>query len=144
MIFVMLDELFDLAHSLIRVMEEESETLALVGRCPGLADLAEAKCKLVNQLESGLAKLNRRYADWPRDIGDEKRAQLDRILRDLAQAAKINADVLHRQIELSNDILSAVTHEMQRLTGRRSESYCPAGRVSLREGNAPLSINYQL
>lgn len=144
MIIAMVDELFGLVHSLIRVMEEESETLALVGRCPGLADLAEAKSKLVNQLESGLAKLNRRYADWPRDIGDDKRVEMDEILRDLANAAKVNADVLQRQIALSGDMLSAVSQEMQRITGRRSESYCPAGRVSLREGNAPLSINYRL
>ncbi|WP_145206480.1 flagellar protein FlgN [Sphingobium sp. B2] len=144
MITAMIDDLFGLVHSLIQVMEEESETLALMGRCPGLSDLAEAKGQLVNRLESSLAALNRRYADWPHDMGDEKRAEMDRILHDLRNAAKVNADILQRQIDLSGDMLSAVGQEMQRLTGRRSESYCPAGRVSLREGNAPLSINYRL
>lgn len=140
----MVDELVDLLVSLIQVMETESEKLALLGRCEGLAELAEAKRRLVNQIEGGVAALNRRYVNWQNDICDERRRQVADILSELNKAARVNVDVLERQIELSGDMLTAVTHEMQRLTGRRSEFYCPAGMISLREGNAPLSVNYRL
>jgi flagellar biosynthesis/type III secretory pathway chaperone len=138
------DVLIDTIDSLTGVMEEESENLALNGRCPGLAELAAAKSRLVDQLEGGTAQLFRQSPGWMDLLAQDDRTLLALRVGRLRDAATVNADVLERQISLTNEMMAAVGMEMQRLTGRRSEAYSAKGQVSLREANAPLSINYRL
>lgn len=144
MIDALIDDLTDTVLSLTGVIEEESEQLATLGRCPGLPVLAEAKQKLVNRLERSVAMLDRQDAGWHARIEAERKTELSDAFRRLAEVAAINADILRRQIDLSNEMMAAVAQEMQRASGRRSESYCQAGMLALREENAPISINTRM
>jgi flagellar biosynthesis/type III secretory pathway chaperone len=136
--------LLDTIDSLVGVMEEESDSLALHGRCPGISELAAAKSRLVDLLEGGTAQLFRQSPDWIEALPADERAMLTTRVARLRDAAAVNAEVLSRQIALTAEMMAAVGVEMQRLTGRRSEAYSAKGQVSLREANAPLSINYRL
>ena len=136
--------LIDTIDSLVGVMEEESDHLALYGRCPDIAELATAKSKLVDLLEASTAQLFRQTPGWIDTLDADDRAMLDARVARLRDAAAVNAEVLGRQIALTTEMMAAVGVEMQRLTGRRSEAYSAQGHVSLREANAPLSINYRL
>jgi flagellar biosynthesis/type III secretory pathway chaperone len=136
--------LIDTIDSLVGVMEEESDNLALHGRCPGISELANAKSRLVNLLEGGTAQLFRQAPDWMDTLPTDERDMLTTRVARLRDAAAVNAEVLSRQIALTAEMMAAVGVEMQRLTGRRSEAYSAKGQVSLREANAPLSINYRL
>ena len=136
--------LLDTIDSLVGVMEEESDSLARHGRCPGIAELAAAKARLVDMLESGTAQLSRQSPGWIDTLAPEDRDMLTGRVARLRDAAAVNAQVLDRQIALTNEMMAAVGVEMQRQTGRRSEAYSAQGQVSLREANAPLSINYRL
>lgn len=136
--------LIDTIDSLTCVMEEESDSLALYGRCPGIAELASAKSRLVDMLEGGTAHMFRQSPGWIEALPQDEREVLSTRVGRLRDAAAVNADVLQRQILLTGEMMAAVGVEMQRLTGRRSEAYSALGHVSLREANAPLSINYRL
>lgn len=136
--------LIDTIDSVVGVMEEESDNLALHGRCPGIAELAKAKSRLVDMLEGATAQLFRQSPDWIEALAADERAMLTTRVGLLRDAAAVNAEVLTRQIALTAEMMAAVGVEMQRLTGRRSEAYSAQGQVSLREVNAPLSINYRL
>lgn len=138
------DAMIDTIASLTGVMEEESDNLAIHGRCPGIAELAAAKARLVDMLESSTAQLFRQSPGWIESLETERREMLHARIAHLRDAAAVNAEVLSRQIALTSEMMAAVGVEMQRQTGRRSEAYSAQGQVLLREANAPLSINYRL
>jgi flagellar biosynthesis/type III secretory pathway chaperone len=139
-----ISSLLDSINALIAVMEEESESLALNGPGESIAELAEAKGRLVSRMEGQIAKLNRENAAWHRDMESETRAELTAAYDDLHKASVVNSDILERQIDLSTEMLAAVGLEIERLTGRGATTYGRGGQVRIAKGRPPLSINTQL
>ena len=140
----MIEELLDLMRSLVILMEEETARLSAPGRHPDMAETAQAKVRLVAALETANARLTRELPNWMEALPDEERERLREAVTALRTASAANAAILKRQIELSNEMMEAVTHEARRLTGARNTTYGAAGNVHKVRGAAPISINTQL
>lgn len=137
-------ELIDTVSSLTAIIEEESAKLAGPGRHADLAELAEAKIRLVAALEAQTAQLGRERPDWPAQLDEEARAALARTLEDLRAASAINADVLGRQIALSTEMMVAVTGEARRLTGGGNATYGVHGGLLHTEQATPIALNARI
>lgn len=135
------NDVIDTLLSLVRVMEEESERLALAGPGAPVTELAQAKVRLAGRLDQLGARLEREDADWMRRVEGDQRESLHRALGALNEAALVNSDILERQIALSGDLLGAIGAEMERLTGRRSTTYGRMGDMRRRATRAPLAVN---
>jgi flagellar biosynthesis/type III secretory pathway chaperone len=140
----MTEDLLDLIRSLVILMEEETARLSGPGRYPDMAETAQAKVRLVASLEAANARLNRENPHWMETLADEERDPLREAVAALRAASEANAAILKRQIELSNEMMAAVTHEARRVAGTRSTTYGSAGNVQRVAGAAPISINTQL
>jgi flagellar biosynthesis/type III secretory pathway chaperone len=137
-------ELIDLMRSLVLLMEEETQRLSGPGRYPDMGETAQAKVRLVAALETANARFVRENPDWLETLSDEEREPLREAVTALRTASTANAAILKRQIELSNEMMAAVTHEARRLAGTRSTTYGAGGDVKRVQGAAPISINTQL
>ena len=140
----MTGELLDLMRSLVILMEEETTRLANGVRTADMAETAQAKVRIVGALETANARLTRENPNWMQDLSDEEREPLREAVAALREASGANAAILKRQIELSNEMMAAVTHEARRLAGTRSTTYGAAGNVQRVAGAAPISINTRL
>ena len=140
----MTDHLLDLIRSIVILMEEETARLTSGARTPDMAETAQAKVRLVAALETANAKLARENPKWMEDLSDEEREPLREAVAALREASTANAAILKRQIELSNEMMAAVTHEARRLAGTRSTTYGAAGNVQRVAGAAPISVNTKL
>ena len=140
----MTEHLLDLIRSLVILMEEETARLSAPGRAPDMAETAQAKVRLVAALETANARLTRENPQWMEDLAEEERDVLREAVAALRDASAANSAILKRQIELSNEMMAAVTHEARRAAGTRSTTYGAAGNVKKVAGAAPISINTQL
>jgi flagellar biosynthesis/type III secretory pathway chaperone len=140
----MTEELIDLMRSLVILMEEETARLQSNGRFPDMAETAQAKVRLVAALEQQSSRLSRENPGWMESLGGDEREILRTAVADLRSASATNSAVLKRQIDLSNEMMEAVTHEARRIAGSRSTTYGAAGNVTRVQGAAPISINTRL
>lgn len=136
-----LTSLLDTMIDLIRLMEEESELLALSGPRGNNEAIAQAKIRLANRMEAQCAALYRLDPGWMEALeGDDRRAFAE-TSEDLHRAATVNSAILERQIDLSAEMLSAVGRELERVTGRGGATYSRRGAVRRMKSSPPLSIN---
>ncbi|MDB5671885.1 MAG: hypothetical protein JWO25_2844 [Alphaproteobacteria bacterium] len=140
----MTEDLLDLMRSLVILMDEETARLQGPGRFPDMAETAQAKVRLVAALETSNARLTRERPDWMETLPDEEREVLREAVAALRAASASNCAILKRQIELSNEMMAAVTHEARRLAGTRSTTYGAGGAIHRVDGAAPISVNTRL
>lgn len=135
--------LVDIMSSLTLIMTEETERLQAYDRSRDLAELVSAKVRLTGILETELARLGREEPDWQQDLDEEGRAALSAAVVALGNASSANAAVVERQLELSNEVLGAVTAEARRQLRKRAETYSMSGALSPADGPLPISVNSQ-
>ncbi|AGH49038.1 MULTISPECIES: hypothetical protein [Sphingomonadales] len=136
----MANEAIDVMASLTLIMNEETDRLRSREGGRDLAELASAKIRLVGVLESELARLDREKPGWARALDQDGRDQLAAALIALGEASTANAAILERQIDLSIEMMGAVTAEAKRLAGRRASTYGAAGNLAP-DFTAPISVN---
>lgn len=139
-----LTTLVDTLHSLVAVMEEESELLSLHGPVEPSMELARAKIRLAARLDEVSARLYRRDADWLAALDPDMRAELAEAYQDMHTASVVNSDILERQIEISTQMLETVGREIERMTGHGSKTYGAGGKIRRGRKKPPLSINTRL
>lgn len=139
----MVSELVEAVRSLTSIMAEETARLEAPGRAADLAELATAKQRLVAYLEARTAELNRVDDAWLERLDEQERGELMAALAALKDASAPNAAVLQRHIELSRDMMEAITGEARRLTGTRHAVYGAAGGLSRIELPTPISLDSQ-
>lgn len=139
----MIAELQDTMTSLTALMNEE---IALLGADGGgrLAAVAAAKGRVTAALEGQIATLERTRPEWRSELPAEERSALAASLEQLQQAAIANAGMLARHIDLSRELLDAISAEARRLSGTRTETYQASGGLRQVELPAPISINTNL
>ncbi len=139
----MASNLVDPIRSLTAIMLEETEKLQSPGRSPELAELAVAKQRLVAILDTRTAQLTRQDAAWLEALPEETREELMQALSELKDASASNAVVLERHIQLTLEMMSAITAEARRISGARHAVYGSAGGLSRIELATPISVNSQ-
>ncbi|HUD31167.1 MAG TPA: flagellar biosynthesis protein FlgN [Novosphingobium sp.] len=137
----MADEVIAIMASLSAVMREETGRLQAQERVPDLAELASAKARLVGSLEERLARLGRQDADWAAQMDTPTRERFAETLGELRAASMVNAALLERQIELSADIMSAISAEARRVSGNRASTYGASGSLARSDLATPISLN---
>jgi flagellar biosynthesis/type III secretory pathway chaperone len=137
-------ELLEAIASLTTVMEEETDVLTARGRRPDLAGLTAVKLRLVGRMEASTAQMARACPDWLGALDDDMRHQLATATATLLEAARRNAEVLARRIELATEMMAAVAAEARRLTGARNATYAANGRLLRSDQPAPISLNTRL
>ena len=137
----MVSELVDLVQSLAALMREETEMLRTGGRFGGIHEIAGAKARLVGALESRTAELDRLDANWLDALEPDAKADLTVALGELKDASGPNAEALARQIDLTTEMMAAVTAEAKRITGTRHSVYGARGDLSRIDLPTPISHN---
>lgn len=140
----MIDTMLDIARSLAMIMAEETEELSGRGQCADHAETVAAKRRLVAQLDTEIARLNREMPDWRQRSSEEENAALSEAMATLRDAAASNLAVVERHLSLSNEMIDAVAAEARRLTGNRGLSYRDTGAIMQRSGTSPISVNTRL
>jgi flagellar biosynthesis/type III secretory pathway chaperone len=139
----MASDIIDLVQSLATLMREETAMLQTPARFAGLEEIASAKTRLVAALDARSAELARAEPQWMDGLDPEVKQQLLAALAELREASEPNREALARQIELSVDMLAAVTAEAKRITGARHSVYGARGGLSRLEIATPISLNSQ-
>ena len=137
----MASEVIAIMTSLSAVMREETGRLQSNERALDLAELAAAKARLVGSLEERLARLGRQESEWAAQMDEPTREAFDEALGELRAASMVNAALLERQIELSADLMSAISAEAKRLTGNRAYAYGATGVLARTDLTTPISLN---
>ena len=137
----MVSELVDLVRSLSALMREETQLLLSGARFGGIHEIAGAKARLVGSLEAKSVELGRVDAKWLDALEESARDELLGALKELKDASVPNAEALSRQIDLSVEMLAAVTAEAKRLTGSRHAVYGAGGGLSRINLPVPISHN---
>jgi flagellar biosynthesis/type III secretory pathway chaperone len=137
----MVNELIDLVKSLAALMREETELLRAGARFGGIHEIAAAKARLVGSLEARSAEMDRADGNWLEALEENARERLIEALRELKDASGPNAEALSRQIELTTEMMAAVTAEAKRLTGTRHSVYGARGNLSRIDLPTPISHN---
>lgn len=137
----MASDVIAIMTSLSAVMREETARLEASERALDLAELAAAKARLVGVLEEKLARLGRQDAGWAAQMDDATRETFAQALGELRAASMVNAALLERQIELSGDLMSAISAEAKRLSGNRAYVYGASGTVARTDLTTPISLN---
>ena len=140
----MIDTMLDIARSLTTLMAEESEQLSVRGQCADHVETVGAKRRLVAQLNTEVARLNREKPDWAQHASEQDNAALSEAMATLRDAAAHNVAVVDRHLSLSNEMIDAVAAEARRLTGNRGWSYRDTGMIMQRSGTSPISVNTRL
>ena len=140
----MIDTMLDFARSLTTLMAEETDELLGRGQCADHAETVAAKRRLVAQLDTEIARLNRETPDWRQHLDQQVNLALGEAMATLRDAAAANAAVVDRHLSLSNEIIDAVAAEARRLTGNRGYSYRDTGTIMQRSGSSPISVNTRL
>lgn len=140
----MASDIIDVMTSLTLIMQEETERLSARTGASDLAELANAKIRLVGVLETELARLNREQPNWVDALDEERREELGKALVALSEASSANADILERQMTLSLEMMEAVANEAKRLSGNRAEVYGARGNVSRIELATPISVDSEI
>ncbi|SNT18588.1 hypothetical protein SAMN06295912_15413 [Sphingomonas laterariae] len=131
----------DVMASLTLIMNEETERLRSRERGRDLAELAAAKVRLVGVLETELARLEREAPGWANALDEAGREELSNALVALGEASATNALILERQIDLSVEMMGAVSAEARRLANRRAATYSARGDLANADLTAPISVN---
>ena len=137
-------DILDITRSLVTIMREESEQLLTVGRYAEHGVMTQAKTRLTAMLDAELMRLNRTEPGWLDKAESEDRDALTAAFAELKDVAAENAEVVARQLDLSRDLIAAVSHEAKRLTGRRGVAYRPTGAIKETISSAPISVNTAL
>jgi hypothetical protein len=137
-------DLVDTIESLVLIMQEETARLQQGSSFRDHGLLTDAKLRLVAALETEVARLLRDGDDWLQRLDDGDRARLLRELARLHAASEPNARAIERRIDLSADMMDAVTAEAHRVAGTRSSTYCGQGIMTLAELSTPISVNTNL
>lgn len=137
----MASEVIAIMTSLSAVMREETGRLQSNERALDLAELAAAKARLVGSLEERLARLGRQESEWAAQMDELTREAFAEALGELRAASMVNAALLERQIELSADLMSAISAEAKRLTGNRAYAYGATGVLARTDLTTPISLN---
>ena len=137
----------ELVSSLAQLVDEETSLLGKPG-LPGLpgkhGPLVAAKQRLLEALELQLAEKQRTEPHWQRDMDDEERQLLAAAAAALMKASARNRSALERQLQLSDDLISAVSAELQRRRGVHNLTYAQAGNLREPIQPSPVSINSRL
>lgn len=136
-------ELAEVMVSLCAVMREETQRLEAGTRALTLGELAEAKARLVGTLEERLARLTRQAPQWNADMDGSTRQEFVRALEELQEASAANAAMLQRHIEMSADLMAAISAEAKRMTGSRTYAYGSSGTMARADLTTPISLNGQ-
>lgn len=137
----MASDVIAIMTSLSAVMREETGRLQANERALDLAELAAAKARLVGALEERLARLGRQEPGWAAQMDEDTREAFAEALGELRAASMVNAALLERQIELSADLMSAISAEAKRLTGNRAYAYGATGALARTDLTTPISLN---
>jgi flagellar biosynthesis/type III secretory pathway chaperone len=137
----MIERLADVLHSLLTLMDEETEHLQQNPFGAGLPELAATKVRLVGQLEQITAVYGRSTVDWNRSLDEEQRLRLEALLARLETTSAANAAALERQIDLSMEMIGAITTEAKRIAGRATSTYGAQGNLSRFDPTMPIAVN---
>lgn len=137
----MASDVIEVMTSLSAVMREETARLQANERVLDLAELAGAKARLVGTLEERLARNGRQAPDWAAQMDDPTRETFAAALGELRAASMVNAALLARQIELSADVMSAISAEAKRVSGNRAYAYGASGTLARPDLTTPISLN---
>jgi flagellar biosynthesis/type III secretory pathway chaperone len=137
----MANDLLDTIRSLAIIMREETELLQSPRRSSDLPELAAAKQRLVALLDARTAQLARENSEWLESLEAETRAELLEAIAELKEASSDNAIVLERHIQLTVDMMAAITAEARRISGTRHAVYGAAGGLSRLDLPTPISVN---
>jgi flagellar biosynthesis/type III secretory pathway chaperone len=137
----MIERLADVLHSLLTLMDEEIEHLQQNPFGAGLPELAATKVRLVGQLEQITAVYGRSTVDWNRSLDEEQRLRLEALLARLETTSAANAAALERQIDLSMEMIGAITTEAKRIAGRATSTYGAQGNLSRFDPTMPIAVN---
>lgn len=137
----MIGHLIDVISSLTLIMREETERLSNRSGGRDLAELATVKLRLVGMLETALARLEREQAHWADTIEEAVHERLLETLLALGEASAANAAVLERQIDLSVEMIGAISTEAKRIAGRSTTTYGARGDLSSSEAATPIAVN---
>ena len=107
-------------------------------------EMADAKARLVSNLEAQNVRLTRERPEWMAELDVTERTRLAVLVRALSEASILNARVLQRHIDLSTDMMAAVAAEAQRLTGARGATYGAGGMLARSDQATPISLNARL
>ena len=140
----MTDQLLDTIRSLTALMEEESDMLAQPGLRPQLGECSAAKVALVAALDARTAQLDREQPGWMTALPPDTRRVMIAAIASLHDASVVNAEVLARQIDLSTEMMVAVSAEVQRITGANSATYRADGGLFQTAQATPISLNTNL
>jgi flagellar biosynthesis/type III secretory pathway chaperone len=136
-----IERLTDVLDSLLMLMDEETRHLQESPFGAALPELAATKVRLVGQLEQMTAAYGRSTVDWNRSLDEEQRARLEELLARLEPISAANAAALERQIDLSVEMIGAITTEAKRLAGRATSTYGAQGNLSRFDPTMPIAIN---
>ncbi|MEE4452355.1 flagellar biosynthesis protein FlgN [Novosphingobium resinovorum] len=134
-------EVIAIMTSLSSVMREETQRLETGTRALDLAELASAKARLVGTLEERLARAGRQAPGWSAGMDAPLRETFAEALGELRAASMVNAALLERHIELSADLMGAISAEAKRLTGNRAYAYGASGNLARADLTTPISLN---
>lgn len=137
----MANDVIAIMTSLSAVMREETARLEASERALDLAELAAAKARLVGALEEQLTRLGRQEPGWAAQMDDATREGFAEALGELRAASMVNAALLERQIDLSGDLMSAISAEAKRLSGNRAYAYGATGTLARTDLTTPISLN---
>jgi flagellar biosynthesis/type III secretory pathway chaperone len=137
----MIGHLIDVISSLTLIMREETERLSSRSGGRDLAELATVKTRLVGMLETALARLEREQQHWADTIEPAVHERLLETLLALGEASAANAAVLERQIDLSVEMIGAISTEAKRIAGRSTTTYGARGDLSSFEAATPIAVN---
>ena len=137
----MIDRLTDVLESLLLLMDEETRHLRDSPFGSALPELAATKVRLVGQLDQMTAAYGRSTAGGDRALDDAQRTRLADLLARLEATSAANAAALERQIDLSVEMIGAITTEAKRLAGRATATYGAQGHLSRFDPTMPIAIN---
>ncbi|EZP48706.1 MULTISPECIES: flagellar biosynthesis protein FlgN [Sphingomonas] len=137
----MIARLIDILESLVMLMSEETQLLEGQPFGRSLPEIAATKVRLVGQLEQMTAAYQRNPDEWQPMLSGEPRDRLIALLAELEAISGANAAALERQIDLSVEMIGAITAEAKRLAGRATSTYGAQGHLSRFDPTMPIAIN---
>lgn len=131
----------EIMTSLAAIMRDETARIEAGARAPDFAELADAKARLVGTLEQRLARLGRQAPEWASGMNDVTREAFAEALGALRAASMVNAALLERHIELSADLMGAISAEAKRASSSRAYAYGASGSLARADLTTPISLN---
>ncbi|USI72009.1 flagellar biosynthesis protein FlgN [Sphingomonas morindae] len=137
----MVAELIELMHSLTLVIREETEVIEAHGRSAELRELVRVKHRLIGIVESELARRDREAPGWAQALDEADRARFLPAVEALCEASDANATLLRRRLELTGELIQAMTNEARRLSNRNRFIYGADGDMAPPTEMPPISFN---